>query len=812
MIYLKKIKTIIILLIFCYSLTNAQSLKQKAANKLYANMAYSEAYMYFKELTAKKHTTSDDNIRKTAMCAYNIMDYINSEKYFKMLLNQFPNQFNINDAFTLFQSLKYNGKYNEVNSFLEIINAKKPNSILANSYKLNPNYLSEIKKDSGSYIIKNLDAINTECSEFSPYYDSHLNRLIFSSNRKNSISENEVFAWDNTYFIDSYSAYKQDSINFNSPSTISGTFKTKHHDGPIIVSADGKKMFVTRTNKLTEKNKIRRFDIIIYTLNPDGKWDDGVKFPFCSEDYSLGHPALTNDGKRIYFSSDMPGGFGKSDLWYSDNVNNQWQKPINLGPTINTEERESFPFIYENNILFFASDGRVGLGGLDIYFCSPTMDAYFEPQALSYPINTKYDDFGIYLNTDFKSGYIASNRDKGKGKDDIYYFNAKQSIINIYQKGIIYDSNTKLPISNAKVFLMDKIYNKLDSITTDTKGNYNFKLLQNMYKFKIGAKERQKFYDKIVIIDTFKIGKNKVDIYLYPKYRLLVNVVDSITNRPINEAKISLIHKDKETIVFEMTDLNGNIYELLKNKKMGDKVDVALKIEKEGYKTKIVPKNFILDTNIIVRYNFKLSKKKEITYDLEIVDENGNLINASIEVVNNNTNKSIYKNKSNGKERLQLKSGENYGISIAADGFLFQSENLIIPDDAEYNKVKRVVLKKLTKGNNIVLNNVFFDVAKSTLRPSSIRELDRLFDILTANPSMKIELSGHTDSHGNKNSNLKLSFARAESVVDYLISKGINNKKLLPKGYGFSIPVATNDTEEGRQLNRRTELKILEIN
>jgi outer membrane protein OmpA-like peptidoglycan-associated protein len=161
---------------------------------------------------------------------------------------------------------------------------------------------------------------------------------------------------------------------------------------------------------------------------------------------------------------------------------------------------------------------------------------------------------------------------------------------------------------------------------------------------------------------------------------------------------------------------------------------------------------------------------------------------------------------------LQLKSGENYGISVAAEGYLFQSENLDIPDDAEYNIVKRIVLKKLSKGSNIVLNNVFFDVAKATLRPTSINELDRLYNVLLSNPSMKIELSGHTDNQGSKVLNQKLSLARANAVVDYLISKGISGDRLVSKGYGYDKPVASNNTEEGRQLNRRTELKILEIN
>ena len=808
------IQFILTLLVFT-STINAQSLKQKTADKLYNNMAYTDAYPFYKELASSKKT-SYDLVKRAAVCAYNVMDYVNAENYFKKLFTQYSSQFNQDDALSLLQVLKYNGKYDEVKSFLTVVESKKSNSKVGDSYKKNPTYLTDIKRDSSLYTISNVSSINTANSEFSPYVDTQLNKLIFSSNRKNAYSENKISAWDNTYFIDSYSANKKDSLHFENPNSINGDFKTKYHDGPIMVSADDKKMFVTRTNTDCIKgstDNVKRLDLIIYTLNQNGKWNEGLKFPYCNNLYSVGYPAITSDGKRLYFASDMPGGFGKSDLWYSDCVNNEWQKPVNLGATINTEERETFPYIFENDVLFFASDGHAGLGGLDIYYCSPTMDLYFEPQALSYPINTRYDDFGMYLNTDFKTGYISSNRPNGKGKDDIYYFKSKKPILTITQKGIVYDNNTKLPINNACVFLLDKYYSKLDSVVTDSKGAYSFTLPQKLNKFKIGAKERNKFYDRIITIDTFKISKSSSDIYLFPKYRLLATVIDSVSNKPINGAKISIIYPSK-TPEFELTDVYGNVYELLKNKKLKDTINIVLKIEKDGYKTKAVPTYFLLDTTIIVKCVFKLSIKKEVSYTLEIVDESGNLVNSDIEVVNNKDNKTIHKfnTKEKNKMPLQLKSGENYGISVAADGYLFQSENLDIPDDAEYSKVKRIVLKRLTKGSNIVLNNVFFDVAKSTLRPSSIGELDRLYNVLVSNSSMKIELSGHTDNQGNKISNQKLSLARAKAVVDYLISKGIFANRLVSKGYGFDKPVATNATEEGRQLNRRTELKILEIN
>ena len=462
--------------------------------------------------------------------------------------------------------------------------------------------------------------------------------------------------------------------------------------------------------------------------------------------------------------------------------------------------------------MFFSSDGRPGLGGLDIYFCSPAKDLYFEPQALGYPINTKYDDFGFYLNANLKTGYFSSNRPNGKGKDDIYYFSSKETILPVIQNGTVYDQNTKLTVQSAKVFLMDKYFRRLDSAVTDKDGKYSFKLPGVMYHYKIGVQNRSRYYDKINDVDSFKNNHKAFDIYLYPRYRLLVNVIDSLTNKPVEDVSVCLVHKYINKVDSSMTDKYGNIYELLRNKKMNDKIELGIVIEKNGYRKIVDPKSFILDTNIIVKYYYKLSKQKEVTYDFEIVDELGNLVNANVEIVSNSTGKSVFKDTLNGKKRIRLKSGDEYGVSIAADGFLFQSDNFDVPDDAEYTVKKRIVLKRLSKGSNIVLKNVFFDVAKAALRPVSATELDRLYDILIANPSMKIELSGHTDNQGGKVYNQKLSQSRAKAVVDYLVTKGISAKKLVAKGYGFDKPVATNDTEEGRQLNRRTELKILEIN
>ena len=190
-----------------------------------------------------------------------------------------------------------------------------------------------------------------------------------------------------------------------------------------------------------------------------------------------------------------------------------------------------------------------------------------------------------------------------------------------------------------------------------------------------------------------------------------------------------------------------------------------------------------------------------------------NLLEAAIELIDNSLNEVIATFKSNsttGKYLVSLPSGKNYGIAVKKDGYLFHSENFDLKASEEFQEVeKNIALKQIEVGQSIVLKNIFFDFDKATIRSESANELDRLIKLLTENPTLKIELGSHTDSKGSDEYNQKLSQSRSQSVVTYLIGKGIATDRLVAKGYGETVPVATNDTDAGRQENRRTEFKIL---
>ncbi|MBL7918657.1 MAG: OmpA family protein, partial [Bacteroidia bacterium] len=194
--------------------------------------------------------------------------------------------------------------------------------------------------------------------------------------------------------------------------------------------------------------------------------------------------------------------------------------------------------------------------------------------------------------------------------------------------------------------------------------------------------------------------------------------------------------------------------------------------------------------------------------------KNGQVLEASIDLIDNDKNEILATFKSNsatGKYLVTLPSGKNYGISVRKDNYLFHSENFNLPDNADYQEfTKDIALKKIEVGSTIVLRNIFFDFDKATIRPESANELDRLIKLLNENPTLKIELGSHTDSKGSDDYNMKLSDNRSKSVVAYLIGKGIAASRLVAKGYGETKAIDTNDTDAGRQNNRRTEFKILE--
>lgn len=616
---MKQLILIFTLALFAVTSIKGQSLFQKKADQLYNELSYIQAADYYKSLV-KTDSPTEINMRRLAECYFKIYDFEKAEQAYKNLNTKFASTITENDLINYLQCLKYNQKYTEVQLVLKQIEQKRKDNIILKHHTNNQNYVKDLKEDSAAYKVTNVETLNTENSEFSPVFFNKNQAVLFASNRRNTSGRNKTFSWDDSYFIDVYTSEKKDSLKFTSTTTMAKTVSSLYHDGPASLSADEKTVYLTKSNIITKKVKgalvnVVNLKLYILTKDKDGKLSEPVSFPYNSDDYSLGHATVTKDGSRMYFVSDMPGGLGQTDLYLSENVNGQWQKPENLGQAINTEGREMFPYVHEDGTLFFSTDGRAGLGGLDLYFTVPAMDAYFEPQSLGYPMNSNYDDFGFALNEDLKTGYFSSNRAGGKGKDDIYFFRAKEPLMGVTLSGIVFDESNKEKINNAWVYLLDKNKLVIDSAKVNDKAEFSFVINDPSKEYFVGAKERIKYYDRLIPLGKLQTGDNKKDIGLFPKYKLIDQITDAKTKAPVEGVKTTLIDKATNQPKTYITDATGTFTDIIKGKKTGDKLQFSIKYEKEGYIT--VEKNYdiTLDVNTVIDLK-ETMQKLEIGADI----------------------------------------------------------------------------------------------------------------------------------------------------------------------------------------------------
>ena len=283
-------------------------------------------------------------------------------------------------------------------------------------------------------------------------------------------------------------------------------------------------MFLTRNyvseGKRAKRNKAGVVNIKLYYCNKEkDTWSKPKLLPFNLKDYSTGHPSISADGNNLYFISNRPGGVGGTDLYVSHRNKNGWSEPKNLGDKINTPDNEMFPFITEDNILYFASKGHAGLGGLDLF--SIDLDNKESiPVNVGYPINTPKDDFGLILKNG--KGYFASNRQKGESFDNIYHFVIMERLIT----GIVYNSETNNIIGNSIVSLLDKNENTIDELTTDSSGKFKFKLTKLDYYHIKSIKTG--FTDGVVTLATKELT-NKVHYFIpiYQTPNLKINIGES---------------------------------------------------------------------------------------------------------------------------------------------------------------------------------------------------------------------------------------------------------------------------------------------
>ena len=376
-------------------------------------------------------------------------------------------------------ALKANGKYAEAivqyNAYKEAnpTDAKGANSVKATEQ-------AQGWKDKPTrHRVDNMSALNTKYYDFAVCENPELkNSLVFSSSREEaSGSKND--GWYGEKYFDLFQASMDNNAKWSTPTAFPGPANSEYSDGAACFDATGKVMYYTTCPNSKDKNTQCK---IMMTTMADGKWSDPVALPFNNDTYTCGHPCLSPDGKILFFASDMPGGFGGKDIWMSPWDGSSWGAPVNMGTGVNTDGDEMFPTMGKNGRLYFASNGKPGMGGLDMMYSTNEGGVWAEAINLKSPMNSAGDDFGLIWNTE-TTGYFTSNRDGGKGMDDIYSFMVPPLKLSV--GGRVYDTDTKENLQGATVELFGSDGTSL-SVQTGADGMYRYDLKPNV-KYKISA-------------------------------------------------------------------------------------------------------------------------------------------------------------------------------------------------------------------------------------------------------------------------------------------------------------------------------------
>jgi outer membrane protein OmpA-like peptidoglycan-associated protein/tetratricopeptide (TPR) repeat protein len=334
------------------------------------------------------------------------------------------------------------------------------------------------KNKTPEFEVKQVNKINTDQSDFGPAFRN--GELVFASDYSYNPAESKKYGWTGRGFLNIMKSRSATAGDFwgsmEASSEFDSRFNQEYHDGPAAFSADGNTIYYTRSFYGKAKREgIFKTNLlkIYYSSKNDSTWSEPKPFFLNSIEYSIGHPSLSADSKTLYFASDMPGGSGKTDIWMCKRQGDSWSQAENLGPTVNTHEKEMFPTIYNDSILYFASEGHPGYGALDIFKTTKIQGIWTTPVNLHPPLNGPGDDFAIAFAAGQKNGFFSSNRQGGLGSDDIYAFrNIEPPVLPAYLSGLVKDKTTMQPIAGATVFLYNPKTSQVKILKTGVDGIY----------------------------------------------------------------------------------------------------------------------------------------------------------------------------------------------------------------------------------------------------------------------------------------------------------------------------------------------------
>jgi outer membrane protein OmpA-like peptidoglycan-associated protein len=700
-------------------------------------------------------------------------------------------------------------------------------------------YSQIILGQSETYTVKKASFSSDKYDEFSPVF--YKNGIVFSSNRNLSMSSHSTSqnkGLFKIYYIDTTG-----KADWENAKLLSKNLTTILNDGPVTFNKLRDTIYFSRNQNVSgrlndisgPRNKLGIFSAVLI----EGQWTKIRDLRINNEWYNVTTPCLSPDGKKLYFASDKPGGYGGSDLYYSQWNGSRWEDPVNLGPVINTKGNESYPFINPAGELFFSSDGHPGLGGKDIFFSMFSDTTWVEPVHLDPPINSKYDDFGIVTDTLMNEGYFSSNRDKSF---DIYHFrtNSPQILYNRIQKRNQYC----FILSDSGALVIDTLHlkyvwdfgdgKKVSGATVKHcfpgKGEYAVKL--DIVDKTTGAVFFSKLSDIIELEDFKQPFINSPDIVVtgdvvnfdglrsnLPGFKILSYSWDfGDGNRSSGEDVKHSFKKNGEYLVnMELilkSNLNGNVHKTGVSKKLMVLNDIH---ERTPYPAKQdIAKTTLLNINefenalIKTKYSAEAEFRKDAVFNVELVSSRTKI----------------------GKDsRIFSNVPKKYTITekfIPADStysYIVDQQISLMATYPAYSelfalgfkdvRIKLYVLKEPDEKelyNLIKINGAFADSYfdnSDRLTSNAYIMLDQIAKLMNKYPRIRLEVAVHSDNTGSAEASLELSQLRSQLLVGYLINRGINSKRLIATGFGASKPIAPNFLEKDRKLNRRIDFVII---
>lgn len=634
----------------------------------------------------------------------------------------------------------------------------------------------EFNRSNSDVRIFNSSRINSVGLEFCP--SVYENGLVYVSRYKNGPIDPKT---GETYFELFYAEMDPNGMP-GKPSSFSTEINSAYHEGPVSFNRSGDLIFFTRTNT---RNGVRQSDgkgrtqLKIYQAERGPfDWQNIQELSFNSDDYSCMHPALSPNEEKLFFASNRPGGFGGMDLYFVEWSKGKWGRPINLGPEVNTNKNEAFPFFHESGILFFSSDGHKGEGGLDLFMIDMGGRQWSPVYNLGVPFNSPEDDLGLVILPDGHSGYFSSSRSGGFGQDDIYMFQTNSGIKGIKPTAVIsalasvIDKTTSRRMIGASLRLFE--LNKDGLI--DDENAYDLELVPNEAEYgdlvmKMARKKAEELGPPTAISD--RTGEAILQLSPNKKYLLLVSKPDYFT----------------QEIEFSTNTESAN-----------KPLDILLE-----------PTNCIMLTGIV----------KSDRFEIPIPNANLRLTNKCDNSVR------TYRSNITGTYEICLPIGCDYTLEGSKEGYepgatqvttvKLRGSRSLNADISIHPTSDAILREPIREGTVIVLENIYYDFNKSAIRKGAALDLDALTQLMVRYPSMQVELGAHTDSRGTNEYNLDLSNRRAASAKDFLLQRGIASDRIRTVGYGESYP--RNHCVDGVEcsdkdylLNRRTEVKILNIN